>query len=454
MINSIVKTAIFPSCFLFFYNYPQSANAISITANPFQPSSKSSFGISDEIITSLKFEKILGQGAFKTVYLVSSSLPSSTNSSSSFYALAVQRLKGKSDTRDGLRGIYIPKMIQETLVENNSRDKELFETTIAWWIQSKSVVGEGPENLFEKGKPVFPFSSTKELSSLKRTQKEPSDNFLGFRWLVSFKPVYEIDLKRFIQKTPLLYYPTEEEEVTTINSNGGVVVVDRNSATHTVASSDAIKVAGLSLTDEPALMKFILEILRAGKIIHSLNLVHRDIKPKNIMISKNQRPVIIDYGFAGKGKPSISSDNNDENNGNGNPLICINTPGQIKGESTYVLGEDVAKYRGCQRGDTFAMGKTLYEFIFGEQFKDDGEDKASRQQKKGIFAQDTLLQNEEFRTILMNDDTTERRRKSRFRLSRNATECLLGIMRGLCQKENNISFEQAERMMLTFLNDR
>jgi len=98
------------------------------------------------------------------------------------------------------------------------------------------------------------------------------------------------------------------------------------------------------------------------------------------------------------------------------------------------------------------MGKTLYEFIFGEQFKCCDE---KEEQKKGIFAQDTLLQNEEFRTILMNDDTTERgRRKSRFRLSRNATECLLGIMRGLCQQDNNISFEQAERMMLTFLSDR
>jgi len=140
-------------------------------------------------------------------------------------------------------------------------------------------------------------------------------------------------------------------KVTTINSNGGAVVVDTDAS-----PSDAnTRVAGLSLTDEPALMKFILEILRAGKIIHSLNLVHRDIKPKNIMISKNQRPVIIDYGFAGKGrKPSISSSDNkdDENNGNNrNPLICINTPGQIKGESTYVLGEDVAKFRGCHNGE-------------------------------------------------------------------------------------------------------
>ena len=44
--------------------------------------------------------------------------------------------------------------------------------------------------------------------------------------------------------------------------------------------------------------KFITKILRALKHIHAADVVHRDIKPQNIMIDSNGNPKLIDFGLS------------------------------------------------------------------------------------------------------------------------------------------------------------
>jgi len=199
-------------------------------------------------------------------------------------------------------------------------------------------------------------------------------------------------------------------------------------------------VAGLRLA-EPILMQFVLETIRAAKLMHAAGVIHRDIKPKNIMISSAGSPVIIDFGFAHAAKKTNGKkQNNNDNN------ICVIQPGTIKGELRYVLAEDVAKYQGCQRGDAYAMGKTLYEFIFYPSIKGLLSEPSGRLK---IEKDEVLKENSYFRNMLFADSGVGK--VSRFVLSRDSVDCLILMMRGLCRQENPISFEHAEKNLLGYM---
>ena len=244
--------------------------------------------------------------------------------------------------------------------------------------------------------PVFP-----NLNKLQRRQKEPN-KFLSVKNLILFKPVYRMDLKSFMRKAPLIY------------PKG-------------VPSTDTSTVAGMHLT-ESALLPFVINIIHAAKVMHDNNIIHRDIKPKNIMISNSGNPVLIDYGFA-------RTTNKNQ--------MCIIQPGILKGELKYVLGEDVAKYQACQRGDVYAMGKTLYEFIFclpnnnlsvpSDRFKIDRDD--------------ALKENEIFRSMIFNNAGDV----SRFVLSRQTADFLVLMIRGLCRVDDPLSFAEAEMILLDYV---
>ena len=354
------------------------------------------FGVGDEVVRSLVYEKILGQGTYKTVYLVSTMNDDLSKKQS--FALAVQRLREKADVKDALRGIQIAQKLESILPENEQR---FFEKIEGWWIQPTMSSSE-----FAEQRLVFPIN---ELSRNERTQKAPS-RFLGTKWLVALKPVYDIDLKAFCSKSPTLY-PV-----------GSSAEVDHPSP----ATSS---VAGVSLSDQGAI-NLALDLVHAGRLMHdrAINLVHRDIKAKNVMLSHG-RPVIIDYGF--------SYFVNKKSDGG---RFCIQQPGRLKGEVRYVLAKDVAKFQACKEGDSYAMGKTLYEVLFGEAQAD-----SAQSLKQEITVPEAEAQNKKFRKLLYSDDAGC---KSRFHMSKNTRDILLAAIRGICRDLEPLSFAEAESFML------
>ena len=353
-------------------------------ANELYVPAKSEFGVSDQVVSSLVYERVLGKGSYKSVYFVSG------GNGNTCYALAVEPLRGKSDVKEALRGIRIAEHLES---EMEGEEKNYFERIEGWWFQSFSL----PE--FIEHIAVIP-----SLKDMERRTRKPPGRFLGTEWLVALKPIYDMDLRTFARKHPILYDVGDEvgshleEPITT----------------------------ELPLTEKFAL-NLALELCRAGRLMHSTGLVHRDIKPKNIMLSKGH-PVIIDFGFARFG-------NQDNTEGR----LCIVEQGRVKGEVQYVLAPDVAMYRGCQDGDLYAMGKTLYETLFGAAKESEGSG------KQKITESEAQLQNARFRSIIEKNEVVT---KSRFRMTGETRDLLVDVVRGMCREDMPVSFEESEKLLM------
>lgn len=95
--------------------------------------------------------------------------------------------------------------------------------------------------------------------------------------------------------------------------------------------------------------RVIIEIARALHHAHSNNVVHRDVKPANILMEENGHAWLADFGLGLEApKPELSQDRS------GTPLYW--SPEQAESKSHLVDG----------RSDTFSLGIILYEAITGE----------------------------------------------------------------------------------------
>ena len=108
------------------------------------------------------------------------------------------------------------------------------------------------------------------------------------------------------------------------------------------------KISGQRLAfDETA--QLVATIADALHYAHKRELVHRDVKPGNILISPDNKPYLLDFGLAIR------------NSNFGDPLVLAGTPSymspeQIRGEGHRVDG----------RSDVFSLGVVLYLLLTGE----------------------------------------------------------------------------------------
>ncbi|WP_421993819.1 serine/threonine-protein kinase [Roseococcus sp.] len=98
----------------------------------------------------------------------------------------------------------------------------------------------------------------------------------------------------------------------------------------------------------PLLTRAMLQVLDGLGAAHALGVVHRDIKPGNIMVTPQGQPKIADFGIARLG------------------LSALTAAGGVVGTPSYMAPEQAMGHAVDHRIDLFAAAAVLYEILLGK----------------------------------------------------------------------------------------
>ncbi|MGB9236098.1 MAG: protein kinase [Terriglobales bacterium] len=110
-----------------------------------------------------------------------------------------------------------------------------------------------------------------------------------------------------------------------------------------------------------ALTAYALEIAKGLAAAHEKGVVHRDLKPDNIFITRDDRVKILDFGLA-KQAPTRSSAQQSQTM----TVAAPTTPGTVMGTVGYMSPEQVRGEAVDHRSDIFSFGAVLYEMVTGK----------------------------------------------------------------------------------------
>src|SRR5215204_1134063 len=94
---------------------------------------------------------------------------------------------------------------------------------------------------------------------------------------------------------------------------------------------------------------YAIEVARGLSVAHARNMVHRDIKPQNVLIDAEGRAKLTDFGISRQ----LEQDG-------------MTATGRVLGTTDYVAPEQAMGHPVDQRSDIYSLGVVLYEMLVGQ----------------------------------------------------------------------------------------
>ncbi len=99
--------------------------------------------------------------------------------------------------------------------------------------------------------------------------------------------------------------------------------------------------------DPAASIDIVVQILRAARFAHRRGVIHRDLKPHNVILDEEGRAKVTDFGIARAGASDMT------------------LTGSIMGTAQYLSPEQAQGHAVSESSDLYAIGVVLYELLTG-----------------------------------------------------------------------------------------
>ena len=102
-------------------------------------------------------------------------------------------------------------------------------------------------------------------------------------------------------------------------------------------------------------MDIATQVAGALAAAHARGIVHRDVKPDNIMLRPDGHVKVLDFGLAKLASPAVDSA----------ALTLLTQPGVVMGTPRYMSPEQIRGVNVDAQSDIWSLGVTLYEMVSG-----------------------------------------------------------------------------------------